>query len=88
MQPIKIIQKRVIHNFSLLGMKKAALATYLFTVRAFAAHKIRTTADDRLTQAPKVNIDECKRACVFENEDDYLCFTTAPPAFRIGWEWD
>lgn len=68
-------------------MKLAAIATSLFTLGAFAEHKIRTTSDNRYTKAPRVNIDDCRRGCVFENEDDYWCFLTAPPALRIGWEW-
>ena len=68
-------------------MKLATLATSLFTLGAFAEHKIRKTVDDRFTQAPQVNADDCRRGCIFEDEDDYWCFRTAPPALRIGWEW-
>ena len=69
-------------------MKFAAIVTSLFTLGALAEHKIRTTADERYSKAPLVNSDDCRRGCVFENEEDYWCFTTAPPALRIGWEWE
>ena len=69
-------------------MKIAAIATSLFTLGTACTHKVRSTSDGRLTQAPVVGADDCKRGCIFENEDDYWCFTTAPPALRIGWEWE
>ena len=68
-------------------MKSAAILA-LLSLGVAAENHIKETEDGRLTQAPRVNIEDCKRGCIFENEDDYLCFTTAPPAFRIGWEWE
>merc|ERR1712226_1757787 len=72
---------------NLLEMKSAAILAGL-TLAVVAEKHIRVTEDDRLTRAPRVNVEDCKRGCIFENEDDYLCFTTAPPALRIGWEWE
>ena len=69
-------------------MKYTLGAALLATGALSKQHSIATTADGRLTRAPKVNAADCKRGCIFENEDDYWCFLTSPPAFRIGWEWE
>ena len=67
---------------------KHALAAALLATGVLSKQSIATTADGRLTKAPQVNAADCKRGCIFENEDDYWCFLTSPPALRIGWEWE
>ena len=67
---------------------KQGLMSALLAAGALSKQNIATTADGRHTRAPRVNADDCKRGCIFENDDDYWCFLTAPPALRIGWEWE
>ena len=67
---------------------KQGLMSALLAAGALSKQNIATTADGRHTRAPRVNANDCKRGCIFENDDDYWCFLTAPPALRIGWEWE
>lgn len=69
-------------------MIKQAIVSTLLSAGVSASNKIAHTADGRLSKAPKVNSYDCQRGCIFENDDDYWCFLTSPPALRIGWEWE
>ena len=54
-------------------MKSAAILA-LLSLGVAAENHIKETEDGRLTQAPRVNIDDCKRGCIFENEDENFQF--------------
>ena len=69
-------------------MIKQGLVSALLIAGALSKSKIAKTADGRFTKAPQVNQYDCQRGCIFENDDDYWCFLTSPPALRIGWEWE
>lgn len=63
-------------------------STLLLLPESIDARKRLINNHDQVLKGTHHNVRECKKKCVFRNDDNHWCFETATPYFQMGWSYD